>query len=400
MEYFECYQKIRGIFNLSADVIHIPDSNMIIRNFNFISEGINEELWPAGNLEKDLITENLKFRYPVIIPDPDSLHRKAIFYLHGLNERNWLKHLPGALLLAEKTGNPVILFPLSYHINRGLPEWTDIHKMSGPLEIRKQTYAQLQNASVLNLSLSERLTERPIRFFTSGYQSARDLLRLKKQISEGSHPLFEKGTGTDIFAYSISCMLMQVLMLSDPEDFLPDTKIAFFAGGSLFSHMNGVSKYIMDNVAFAGMWRYYREMLTKKGDSAALKSWFGNNRFGRAFTWMLGYGRYSKEREKSFQNYQSNLFITALKNDSVIPLNGIRLAFGDKFSHSGRIRVMDFPYPYIHENPFPVLSRNIDHEVDQAFRSVFLPVAEFFNNIKPGPSLSWKIDQKTASFAG
>jgi hypothetical protein len=115
---------------------------------------------------------------------------------------------------------------------------------------------------------------------------------------------------------------------------------------------------------------------------------------------MLGYGRYSKEREKSFQSYHSNLFIIALKNDSVIPLNGIRLAFGDKFSHSGRIRVMDFPYPYIHENPFPVLSRKIDHEVDQAFRSVFMPVAEFFNNIKPGSSLSWKIDQKTASFAG
>lgn len=400
MEYFECYQRLKEIFNLSADVIHIPDSSIIIRNFDFVSEGINDELWPSGILEKDPITENFKFRYPVIIPHPESLHRKAIFYLHGLNERNWLKHLPGALLLAEKTGNPVILFPLSYHINRGLPEWTDIHRMSGPLEIRKQNYAQLQNASVLNLSLSERLTERPIRFFTSGYQSARDLLKLKKQINGGLHPIFEKGTGTDIFAYSISCMMMQVLMLSDPEDFLPDTKIAFFAGGSLFSHMNGVSKYIMDNVAFTGLWRYYREMLTKTDGPAALKAWFSNNRFGRAFTWMLGYGRFTKERERSFQGYHSNLLITALKNDSVIPLDGIRLAFGEKFSRSCIIRVVDFPYPYIHENPFPVLSRKIDHEVDQAFRSVFMPVSDFFNNINPDLASGRKIDQKTASFAG
>ncbi len=86
-------------------------------------------------IEKNLIPQNFEFRYPVIIPHPGSTYRKAIFYLHGLNERNWLKHLPGAMLLAEKTGNPVILFPLSYHINRGLPEWTDIHKMSGPLEV-------------------------------------------------------------------------------------------------------------------------------------------------------------------------------------------------------------------------------------------------------------------------
>ena len=398
MEYFECYQKLKDIFNLSADVIHIPDSDMIIRNFDFISEGMNEKLWPPESIEKNLITENLEFRYPVMIPHPESQHRKAIFYLHGLNERNWLKHLPGAMMLAEKTGNPVILFPLSYHINRGLPEWTDPRRMAGPLEIRRQTYSELQQASVINLPLSERLTEKPLRFFTSGYQSARDLLKLKKQIMEGSHPLFEKGTGSDIFAYSISCMMMQVLMLSDPEDFLPDTKIAFFAGGSLFSQMNGVSKFIMDNVAFAGIWRYYREILLKAGNSIDLKSWFEKNRFGRAFTWMLGYGRYDNEREKSFQSYHSNLFILALKNDSVIPLNGIKQAFGERFSRSGRIRVIDFPYPYIHENPFPVLNRKIDHEVDQAFRSVFEPVAEFFNNIKPNLSLNRKIDQKTTSF--
>jgi hypothetical protein len=398
MEYFECYQQLKDIFNLTDDVIHIPGSDMIIRNFDFISEGIKEELWPPEIIEKNLITENFKFRYPILIPHPESKHRKAIFYLHGLNERNWLKHLPGAKLLAEKTGNPVILFPLSYHINRGLPEWTDVRRMAGPLELRRQTYAELQQASVINLQLSERLTERPLRFFSSGYQSARDLLKLKKQIFEGSHPLFEKGTGTDIFAYSISCMMMQVLMLSDPEDFLPDTKIAFFAGGSLFSQMNGVSKYIMDNVAFAGIWHYYKEILSKAGNSVDLKSWFEKNRFGRAFTWMLGYGRYDNEREKSFQSYHSNLFILALKNDSVIPLNGIRQAFGKKFSRSGRIRVVDFPYPYIHENPFPVLSRKLDREVDQAFRSVFVPVAEFFNNIKPTLLLSRKIDLKTASF--
>ncbi len=54
------------------------------------------------------------------------------------------------MLLAEKTGNPVILFPLSYHINRGLPEWTDIHRMAGPLEIAQ---ANLLATSGMRLSL-------------------------------------------------------------------------------------------------------------------------------------------------------------------------------------------------------------------------------------------------------
>ena len=52
MKYFECYQKLKDIFNLSDDVIHIPASDMIIRNFDFISEGIKEELWPHEAIEK------------------------------------------------------------------------------------------------------------------------------------------------------------------------------------------------------------------------------------------------------------------------------------------------------------------------------------------------------------
>jgi len=392
MVYIDCYQKLKDLFTLSADIIQIPDTDMIIRNFDYKSEGINGDSWPAENMEGIPINENFEFRYPVFIPGQGPKHKKAIFYLHGLNERNWLKHLPGAMLLAERTGNPVILFPLSYHINRGLPEWTDTRRMAVPLEIRRKTYSQLQESSVINLSLSERLTEKPLRFFTSGFQSARDLLKLKKQIFEGLHPLFEKGTQTDIFAYSISCLMMQVLMLSDPEDLLPDTRIAFFAGGSLFSCMNGVSKYIMDNIAFSGMWHFYRELLSKSGSSSDLVSWFEKNRFGKAFTWMLGYGRYDTERETSFQSYHSNLLILAHEKDTVIPLSGIRQAFGEKFSRSGHIRIIDFPYPYMHENPFPVLLRKIDREVDQAFKSIFMPVADFFNFIKPGLSLNRKID--------
>ncbi len=72
---------------------------------------------------------------------------------------------------------------------------------------------------------------------------------------------------------------------------------------------------------------YYREILSKAGNYLDLKSWFEKNRFGRAFTWMLGYGRYDNEREKSFQSYHSNLFIMALKKDQVIPLKRNKTCF-------------------------------------------------------------------------
>ncbi len=46
MDYLEYYHKLSDIFDLSAEVIQIPDSDVIIRNFNFISERANEESWP------------------------------------------------------------------------------------------------------------------------------------------------------------------------------------------------------------------------------------------------------------------------------------------------------------------------------------------------------------------
>jgi hypothetical protein len=402
MEYTNAYRQLKGIFNLSDEIIHVPGSSTVIRNFDFISDGIPDELLP-GACENAKIAQNYAFRYPVIIPSQAQKFSRVILYLHGLNERNWLKHLPGAMLLAERTGNPVIMFPLSYHINRGLPDWTDIHKMADPLETRKSRYAGLREASVLNLSLSERLTESPIRFFTSGQQSAFDLIKLKNEIYAGHHPLFEYGTQPDIFAYSISCLLLQVMMISDPGAFPRDSHIVFFAGGSLFSHMNGVSRFIMDNVAFSRIFKYYLDMITPTGKLQFPGSWFQKNNFGRAFTWMLGKGPFDKKRERSLRIYQPNLMVIALKNDTVMPLEGIRSAFGEKFSRSGNFRILHFPYPYFHENPFPVLNNKIDKEVNQAFRSVYEPVSDFLGNHNGTNRQSLydrKIDHKAAAFSG
>ena len=104
------------------------------------------------------------------------------------------------MLLCEKTGQAVILFPLSFHINRGLPEWSDKKKMAGLVESRRKQYPGLKESSIVNLALSERLTHYPERFFFPGLQSTMDLIRLIKQIQQGEHSLFQKNTRLNLFA--------------------------------------------------------------------------------------------------------------------------------------------------------------------------------------------------------
>jgi hypothetical protein len=303
-----------------------------------------------------------------------------------LNERNWDKHLAGAKRLSEKTGRAVIMFPLSFHINRGLPEWSDTRKMAALVAIRKQKFPGVRESSIVNLALSERLTQYPQRFFTSGMQSAMDLLTLLKQIRKGDHPLFEAHTEIDIFAYSISCMLLQTLMISNENEVLRECKIVFFAGGSLFSHLQGVSKFIMDNVAFERIQGFYRSLadgVTGFPGDEELQYGLMEHNFGKAFRSVLTPEIRKSDREKRLAGFSSSLMVIALRDDRIIPVEGIRLALGEKFCRSGQFGIVHFPYPYIHENPFPVLYRRIEEQVEQSFRMVYDRAIQFFTEKKP-----------------
>ena len=136
MNFREQYNQLKTIFNLENDIIDIPDTNLKIRNFTFILPSYDIPRFPNNNNDLN-ITENSTFRYPVITPWQRKKYGRAIVYLHGLNERTWYKHLSGARYLAEMTGCPVILFPLSFHINRGPAEWTDVRLMADHLPERE-----------------------------------------------------------------------------------------------------------------------------------------------------------------------------------------------------------------------------------------------------------------------
>ena len=379
MKFIEQYQQLKTLFDLNQDEMMIPGSKIMIKNMAFHSHagGYSSS---ARQIEDSHISENIRFRYPVLLPDGKTKADKAIVFLHGLNERTWHKHLAGAKFLSEKTGQPVIMFPLSFHINRGLPEWSDVRKLTGLLEIRKKQYPDIQEASLANLALSERLTEYPQRFFTSGLQSTMDLICLLKEIQRGDHPLFEADSHIDLFAYSISCMLLQALMISNPDGILSRSKIVFFAGGSLFGYMQGMSKYIMDSVAFDTIRKFYLDMVSKKtGFMKDIEPWMMEHSFGKAFRSLIVPDFLKKERMKSIADFHNQLMIIALRDDRVMPVEGIRQATGEKFFCSALFKTIHFPYSYTHENPFPTLYRKIDDQVEQAFLEVFNPAVKFFS---------------------
>ena len=119
MEYTKDFNELKSVFDPNLPEIKIPGSSVRIVSERFISD-IN----PDSFLKKDdsAISENLSCSYPVFVPE-DKASRKVILLLHGLNERSWVKYLVWAYWLSQLTGSYVVLFPISFHINRSPSSW-------------------------------------------------------------------------------------------------------------------------------------------------------------------------------------------------------------------------------------------------------------------------------------
>ena len=328
------------------------------------------------------ITQNREFDYPVFIPRGKEKNDGCILLLHGLNERKWDKYLSWADYLASKTGKSVILFPISFHVNRSLPEWSDRHILMERVEKRKQVYSLDSNESTfINEALSERLTEAPERFFLSGLQTADDIVCLLQDIYDGRHPFFQRNTRSDIFAYSIGGMLAQVLFLANPDELLTDSKLMLFCAGSFFEDMYGVSKLIMDPVAYHKIYHYYlNDLETEIKESGVFAEFFNQNKIGMAFRSMIAPDRFRNFREKVFRKKAGLIHAISLKNDKVIPAAGISSALlGNSARIPSNMEIIDFSFPHSHEIPFPVGKESIRKIVDEAFERVFSRAAVFLS---------------------
>jgi hypothetical protein len=372
MEYTQTYGKLKSLFSQERSEIYIPESDIRIHNISFRSElPLNDFM----NENDRSISENSAFSYPVFSPkNPQS--DKVILLLHGLNERSWIKYLTWASNLAELTDSYVILFPISFHINRSPDTWKDPREMIHLLKNRNSSLGEIDMSSFANIALSNRLTEDPKRFFKSGYQTVADIVRLASDVKSGNHPVVPKTSNINIFAYSIGAFLAEILMIGNPGNLFSSGKLFIFCGGSVFSNMRGASKFIMDKRAFDRVYNYYLFDFEKtiKGNSP-LTDYLNTSSVGMAFRSMIDLGRFRAFRENMLRKLRGQIRTITLSKDLIIPAKGVVATLG-QFSKDS-LRVWDFPFSYSHENPFPVLASPLSKKVDYWFESVFSEAALF-----------------------
>ena len=373
MEYTKTYNELRSVFNVEDQIISIPGSDITIRNFLFRSD------IPSGgfsNINDTMISENRSFSYPVFVP-ADVNTGKVILLLHGLNERSWIKYLTWAYYLAKNTGSYVILFPLSFHINRSPVSWKDPRAMMNFMKTRNSSLGEINMSSFANVALSNRLTEDPMRFFKSGYQTAEDIVKLLSDIRDGKHEIIPKTENLNIFAYSIGAFLAEIIVMGNPENLFSRSRLFIFCGGSVFSNMRGSSKLIMDSLAFDRVYNYYlndfEKTLTGKSPLVDLLS---TTQIGMAFRSMIDLGRFKTFRENILDKLKGQIHSISLLKDSVIPCKGV-ISTLDNSHRKNIVDIWDFPYNYSHENPFPVFDFPLSKKVDIWFEKVFTEAALF-----------------------
>lgn len=376
MDLFNRQQELKQLFRIGQDV-KLTHSPIEIRFCNFQSVVNNNEIVTDANsfeISDHKIVENNSFQYPVFRFQSSQKSDNAILMLHGLNERSWDKYLSWAEFLCMYTRRPVVLFPLAFHMNRSESGWLNLRNIFNYLPVRLKNIRQNQSLSVANYILSERLSENPIRFYTSGRQSLKDITALVKSMQSGEHAFFEKNCKTDIFAYSIGAFLTQIALMANPEKLFSSTKAFLFCGGSLFKYMNGQSRSIMDKTCHELIHAFY----SGKEWMEQIKE-VNKDKITRSFASMIDREIFKNQRYCFFNQLTDRMKIISLVKDEVISYEGIKAAVGNVFA-TKNVNSMDYAYLYTHENPFPVNNFQQRECITNCFNQTFSIIGDFFNS--------------------
>jgi hypothetical protein len=409
MKYLNDYNKLKKLYNYRSEKIILEDSNICIHNFPFISEINNkfpevQECKRASFINKSIIkkiagekktvcTESLKmfdyidstidqnnsFIYPVYNNNTNVRSNSVIILLHGLNEKNWDKYHTWSKTLLELTDKAVLMFPISFHINRVPHSWIHPRLMDNLSRERKSMFPDINETSFVNAAISSRLQFKPETFFWSGLRTFYDLKKLLRQIKNDEHPLISKNASVDFFSYSIGAFLTEIMMMENYSGWLSDSKAFLFCGGPTMSGMYATSKYIYDSETYKSMTNFYVknfELEMKKINR--MKNYFNSYGDGaQDFKSMLTIDMLKTHREKKISELSSRIKALALVKDEVIPpVSVIETLKGERNDIPVEVEVMDFPFEYNHISPFP-LSEKIQKEVDKSFHEVFTMASEF-----------------------
>jgi hypothetical protein len=402
MDYLEMFNRLKAIENY-ADAEILIDEHTVMKNFSFESQyrfllpggsGNNDdyEYLPDAQHEyepdviqqmlnkKDAeIMENIHFRYHLIAPAQAGKSNGVILLFHGFNEKHWSKYLPWAKYLVDHTGKSVILFPIAFHMNRAPAAWGDTHQMYDISLQRRCRHRDVIHSSLSNVAISTRLHNKPQRFIWSGLQTYYDVIDLLDLIRANRHPAIAPTASIDIVSYSIGSFLAEILMMTNQNGYFSDSRFVSFCGGAVFNRLSPVSKYILDSEANVSLYSYVVEHLEShmKRDEV-LRHYLGESHpEGVNFRSMLNYKTLTKYREETFRRMSDRIYAIALAEDTVVPAYEIvNTLQGTQRNIPVRIDILDYPYRYKHEDPFPALT-GIRGEVDTHFRQTFADIAGF-----------------------
>jgi hypothetical protein len=325
------------------------------------------------------ILENRSFRYHVFKPANKKKFSEVVLFFHGFNEKYWDKYLPWAKKIADDTGKLVVLFPIAFHMNRAPQLWSDPRKMFELSKHRQNAFPDIIDSTLSNVAISMRLHACPQRFLWSGLQTYYDVIQFVEDCKAGNHPLIEKDFTLDFFSYSIGSLLAEILKLTNPRNYFDNSKLVMFCGGAVFNRLSPVSKFIIDSEANVAMFSYLVEHLgSHLLKNPRMQHLLGDQHpEGVIFRSMLNYTFEREHREGLFRNISAQVLAITLEKDTVIPSYEIvNTLQGSKRDIPVDIQVLDFPYEYRHEDPFPV-AETISRQVDDSFNLVFAKVADF-----------------------
>lgn len=377
LDFVKRQKEMLRLFGMGKNVA-LKKSGVSVRFFPFESSYDFQLSSQVSNhaLVDGAIVENNRFDYPVFFPKGRKKADNVIVLLHGLNERNWDKYLCWAEYLAQHTRKAVILFPIAYHMNRSPELWSDPRSMSMLVRKRKERNGPDRSLCFANVALSERLSEDPVRFYTSGRQTVGDLRLLATSLNNGTHPKFKKGTKVDFFAYSIGAFLAEITLMANPDGLFDQSKLFIFCGGSIFKSMYGESKCIMDKPAYDRLLSFYMKEWMESEQVPTVSRLELEDETRIAFDTMIAPEVNREKREGFFRNLGNRISGISLRKDKVMPYEGVEACMGNE-SALQKFQLLDFPFEYSHESPFPMNSNIEPALLNASFNQVFSKAALF-----------------------
>ncbi|MDR1919552.1 MAG: DUF6051 family protein [Tannerellaceae bacterium] len=401
MRYQEEYNRLKELENFTDEQIKIGD-NLVMKNYVF--ESASRFLLPGGEFNDDYeyqpiysegyepdviqeilnkqdaeIEENIRFVYHIIMPEHQTKAKEIIFFFHGFNEKTWTKYLPWAKYIAAHTGKALVLFPIAFHMNRAPLIWSEKREMHRVSLQRQQRHPNVMCSSLSNVASSIRLHNKPQRFIWSGLQTYYDVIQLVETFKQGLHPAIEPDASIDFFSYSIGSFLGEILMMSNKDGYFSDSKYVTICGGAVFNRITPVSKFILDSETDVCLFSFLVEHLdSHMKHIKALGDYLGETHpEGYNFRSMLNYRVMTDYREAKFREMSQRIYAIGLVKDRVIPPYEIMNTLqGRERNIPIQVDVLDFPYTYSHENPFPLLT-GIAEAVDEHFKLTFDRICAF-----------------------